>query len=164
MRAGLCRKYCIEQEKQWDFLKELTAKIPEISAEVDECPDPLPGGRRGRCVWQCCCNNVASVLQQCGTCLRKRQGSPAARGPGRVPAGKRKQKSKASVCEEKVEEDSASESGTPEPAHPSTAHPSTVQPSTAQPSTVQPSTRLLATTHSNLVTASKSRCVMAGVV
>jgi hypothetical protein len=47
----LCRKHCIEQEKQWDFLKELTAKIPDVSAEVEESDEPPPGSRRGRKVY-----------------------------------------------------------------------------------------------------------------
>ena len=42
-----CRKHCIEQEKQWDFLKELTAKIPNISTEKEEV-DEAPPPKRGR--------------------------------------------------------------------------------------------------------------------
>ena len=42
----LFRKHCIEQEKQWDFLKELTAKIPDISGDVEEADESAP--KRGR--------------------------------------------------------------------------------------------------------------------
>ena len=39
-----CRKHCIEGEKQWDFLKDLTAKVPDVNPkeERDE------GSRRRR--------------------------------------------------------------------------------------------------------------------
>ena len=44
----LCRKHCIEQEKQWDFLKELTAKIPDVAAEVENPEEAPPTSKRGR--------------------------------------------------------------------------------------------------------------------
>ena len=39
-------KHCIENEKQWDFLKDLTAKIPDISASNEGEGSP----KRGRLV------------------------------------------------------------------------------------------------------------------
>ncbi len=37
-------KHCIENEKQWDFLKDLTAKIPDITA----CNEKEGSPKRGR--------------------------------------------------------------------------------------------------------------------
>ena len=42
------RKRCIEQEKQWDFLKDLTAKIPDIAAAKEEQEESATAPRRGR--------------------------------------------------------------------------------------------------------------------
>ena len=42
----LFRKHSIEQEKQWDFLKELTAKISDVTADQDEEETSAP--KRGR--------------------------------------------------------------------------------------------------------------------
>lgn len=39
-------KHCIEQEKQWDFLKDLTAKISEVGKQVEGEDSSAP--RRGR--------------------------------------------------------------------------------------------------------------------
>ena len=40
------RKHSIEQEKQWDFLKELTAKISDVTADQEEEETSAP--KRGR--------------------------------------------------------------------------------------------------------------------
>ena len=40
------RKHTIEQEKQWDFLKELTAKISDVTADQEEEEAGVP--KRGR--------------------------------------------------------------------------------------------------------------------
>ncbi len=40
------RKHCIENEKQWDFLKDLTAKVPDINA----CNEAEGSPKRGRSV------------------------------------------------------------------------------------------------------------------
>jgi hypothetical protein len=40
------RKHSIEQEKQWDFLKELTAKISDVTADQEEEEASAP--KRGR--------------------------------------------------------------------------------------------------------------------
>lgn len=42
------RKHCIEQEKQWDFLKELTAKVSQVGAEEEGEESNAP--KKGRCV------------------------------------------------------------------------------------------------------------------
>lgn len=42
------RKHCIEQEKQWDFLKELTAKVSQVGAEEEGEESSAP--KKGRCV------------------------------------------------------------------------------------------------------------------
>lgn len=42
------RKHCIEQEKQWDFLKELTAKVSQVGAEEQGEESSAP--KKGRCV------------------------------------------------------------------------------------------------------------------
>ena len=39
-------KHCIEQEKQWDFLRELTAKISDVTAQEDS--EEATGPKRGR--------------------------------------------------------------------------------------------------------------------
>jgi len=41
-------KHCIEQEKQWDFLKELTAKVSQVGAEEEgeESSAPKKGRKR----------------------------------------------------------------------------------------------------------------------
>ena len=44
----LYRKHCIEQEKQWDFLRELTAKISDVAAQEDNEDATAP--KRGRSV------------------------------------------------------------------------------------------------------------------
>lgn len=47
--ALCCRKHCIEQEKQWDFLKELTAKISDVVVQEDNEEATAPKGKkRGR--------------------------------------------------------------------------------------------------------------------
>lgn len=46
--VSLCRKHYIEQERQWDFLKELTAKIPDVTAEVVDSEEAPSTSRRGR--------------------------------------------------------------------------------------------------------------------
>ncbi len=43
----LHRKHCIVNERQWDFLKDLTAKIPDICADADNADDTVPP-KRGR--------------------------------------------------------------------------------------------------------------------
>ena len=45
----LFRKHCIESERQWDFLKELTSKIADISAEQEEAAEKYVP-KRGRYV------------------------------------------------------------------------------------------------------------------
>ena len=42
-----CRKHCIVNEKQWDFLKELTVKIPDLCADADNV-DASTHSKRGR--------------------------------------------------------------------------------------------------------------------
>ena len=44
------RKHCIQCEKQWDFLKELTSKIADLSAEQEEAEENYVP-KRGR--WVC---------------------------------------------------------------------------------------------------------------
>ena len=49
MELSLCSrgsKHCIEQEKQWDFLRELTAKISDVTAQGDS--EEATGSKRGR--------------------------------------------------------------------------------------------------------------------
>lgn len=43
------RKHTIEQEKQWDFLKELTAKISDVTADQEEEEAGVP--KRGRYIF-----------------------------------------------------------------------------------------------------------------
>lgn len=37
--VSVSRKYCIQGEKQWDFLKELTSKIADITPEQEEAEE-----------------------------------------------------------------------------------------------------------------------------
>lgn len=46
-KCVLCRKHCIVNERQWDFLKELTAKIPDICVDTDD-PEVFSPPKRGR--------------------------------------------------------------------------------------------------------------------
>ncbi|XP_064403699.1 dr1-associated corepressor-like [Halichondria panicea] len=91
-------KHCIESERQWDFLKELTSKIADISAEQEEAAEKYVP-KRGR----------------------KRRTSPSG---GKARTGKRKQKQSVKKEESSESED---ESPQPEREPPQPAAATTIK-------------------------------------
>ncbi|CAI8054758.1 Dr1-associated corepressor [Geodia barretti] len=85
-------KHCIEQEKQWDFLRELTAKISDVTAQEDS--EEATGPKRGR----------------------KRKGSPLPGSSSASGAGRGRRKQKATTAKAAVtdadEASGSSEEGT----------------------------------------------------
>ena len=75
--SSFFRKHCIVNEKQWDFLKDLTAKIPDICVEGDN-KEEGSASKRGRCVYACVCVCVCVCVyfyfcgKNCGNCSFKR--------------------------------------------------------------------------------------------